>query len=463
MIALYSRVSTAEQAKEGYSIGEQQKRLVAYCQSRGWKNYKQFTDPGYSGGNMKRPALQEMVKAIKDGNVNKVIVYKLDRLSRSQKDTLELLEDIFLPNGVDFISMCENFDTGSAFGKAMVGMFSVFAQLEREQIKERTNLGREARAKEGKWHGSGVAPIGYDYINGELQVNEFESMVIREAYKLYDKGHTYAEIAKILNSQGMCHRYGKWSLQAVSRIFKNPLYAGYVSFNGKEYPGCHEAIIDPETFHEIYEKVMSRHQYHRTPVNDAYLTGKLWCARCGARYTHTSSQTRNGTRISYYSCYSRAKVNNGLIRDPLCKNKIHRCDAFDRLILDELRQLQPGDVKKYRKSIEQTDTAAPLQKELAKLEKQRSKLIDLYSVGDFSVEELRSKIEPINLRKQAIEAQLKNTGKELRSLAEIESTIDSIDSIITSGDRVAIRHLIDLLIDHIDIDGDDITIFWDFD
>ena len=103
MIALYSRVSTAEQAREGYSIGEQQERLTAYCKSRGWSDFKHFTDGGFSGGNMNRPALQDMIKAIKQGTVSKVIVYKLDRLSRSLKDTLELLEDVFLPNNVHFI------------------------------------------------------------------------------------------------------------------------------------------------------------------------------------------------------------------------------------------------------------------------------------------------------------------------------------------------------------------------
>ena len=461
MIALYSRVSTLEQSLNGYSLTEQQERLTAYCKSRGWTGYKHFTDAGYSGGNINRPAMQDMIAAIKDGTISRVVVYKLDRLSRSQKDTLELLEDLFLPHGVDFISMCENFDTGSAFGKAMVGMFSVFAQLEREQIKERTSLGREARAKEGRWHGSGVVPIGYDYIDGELQVNEYEAMIIREAYKLYQKGHTYAEIAKLLNSKGMCHRYGNWSLQAVSRLFKNPIYSGCVTFNGKEYPGSHEAIIDPDTFNAVFEKAKNKHQYHRTPVLDAHLTGKIWCARCGARYTHTSTRSRNGTRISYYSCYSRAKVNRGLIKNTDCRNKIHRSDALDQVIFDELRNLDLGDVKKYRKTVEKTDATAMLHKELTKLEKQRSKLIDLYSIGDFSVDELQSKIEPLNERIQSIQSEL--TGGRCRSIAEIESTINTIGDILDSGDHVAIRGIIDLLIDHIDIDGDDITIFWDFD
>lgn len=122
-----------------------------------------------------------------------VLVWKLDRLSRSQKDTLYLLEDVFLANGCGFVSMLENFDTSTAFGRAMVGILSVFAQLEREQFKERSAIGRVGRAKAGLFHGGGYAPIGYDYYTKEdggqgLVVNEYEAMQVREVYRLYLAG-----------------------------------------------------------------------------------------------------------------------------------------------------------------------------------------------------------------------------------------------------------------------------------
>ena len=184
LTACYARVSTQEQVKEGYSIDEQIERLRSYCEAMGWNRFKIYVEAGASGGNMNRPALQEMLKDIRSGMIEKVVVYKLDRLSRSQKDTLNLIEDEFLAHGVDFISMCENFDTSSPFGRAMVGILAVFAQLEREQIKERMNMGREARAKEGKWVGVGNSPVGYDYIDGALQINEFEAVQIRELFEL---------------------------------------------------------------------------------------------------------------------------------------------------------------------------------------------------------------------------------------------------------------------------------------
>ena len=127
---------------EGYSIQAQTERLQAYCKAKGWGVFHTYTDAGFSGSNMERPALSQLLEDVEAGRVDCVLVYKLDRLSRSQKDTLHMIEDIFLANGCDFVSMSENFDTSTPLGRAMIGILSVFAQLEREQIRERMAMGR---------------------------------------------------------------------------------------------------------------------------------------------------------------------------------------------------------------------------------------------------------------------------------------------------------------------------------
>lgn len=137
----YVRVSTENQL-ENYSIEEQISRLKSYCAAKDMILLKIYTDGGYSGGNTDRPALKQMLADIKTVNVDAVLVYKLDRLSRSQKDTLTLIEDEFLAHDVDFISINENFDTSTPFGKAMIGMLSVFAQLEKDQITVQPPLKR---------------------------------------------------------------------------------------------------------------------------------------------------------------------------------------------------------------------------------------------------------------------------------------------------------------------------------
>ena len=149
-VAIYVRVSTTSQAEEGYSIEEQIDKLESYCKIKDWTVYKVYTDGGFSGSNTERPALERLIKDADRKKFDTVLVYKLDRLSRSQKDTLFLIEDVFIKNGIEFLSLQENFDTSTPFGKAMIGLLSVFAQLEREQIKERMQLGKLGRAKAGK-------------------------------------------------------------------------------------------------------------------------------------------------------------------------------------------------------------------------------------------------------------------------------------------------------------------------
>ena len=169
--ALYIRVSTLEQAQEGYSIGEQKERLIAYCKAKDWIIADIYVDGGYTGSNLNRPGIQKLMS--ETDKFDLVLVYKLDRLSRSQKDTLYLIEEVFKVNNVDFISMQESFDTSTPFGKAMIGLLAVFAQLEREQIKERTWMGKIARIKAGLHQGGGFIPIGYDYHDGKLVINPY--------------------------------------------------------------------------------------------------------------------------------------------------------------------------------------------------------------------------------------------------------------------------------------------------
>ena len=164
-IALYIRVSTEAQAEEGYSIEAQEKILRAECTAKEYDEalIRTYIDAGASGSNIERPALRDLIADSTAGLISTVIVYKLDRLSRSQKDTLYLIEDVFIPNGVDFVSVNERLDTGSPYGKAMIGILSAFAQLERENISLRTRMGMKERVRSGLWPGGGRVPFGYDY------------------------------------------------------------------------------------------------------------------------------------------------------------------------------------------------------------------------------------------------------------------------------------------------------------
>ena len=161
--ALYIRVSTDAQREEGYSIEAQKEMLKAFCVTKNIRNYEFYIDGGFSGSNLERPEMQRLIREVKEKKIDCVIVYKLDRLSRSQRDTLYLIEEVLNPNHVDFISMNESMDTSTPLGRLMLGILSAFAQLERENIKERTRMGMKERVKAGLWPGGGRIPFGYDY------------------------------------------------------------------------------------------------------------------------------------------------------------------------------------------------------------------------------------------------------------------------------------------------------------
>ena len=187
--AIYIRVSTDFQAEEGYSIEAQKEQLTAYCVSKGIKNYDYYIDGGWSGSNIDRPEIQKLIKDVKDEKISHVIVYKLDRLSRSQKDTLYLIEDVFNPHNVDFVSLNESMDTSTPMGRLMLGILSAFAQLERENIRLRTSMGMKERVKSGLWMGGGRIPFGYDYNKEKgILVPNKDAEKVRQIYKLYIEG-----------------------------------------------------------------------------------------------------------------------------------------------------------------------------------------------------------------------------------------------------------------------------------
>ena len=132
--ALYIRVSTEAQAEEGYSIPAQSERLEAYCKAMGWNDFEFYIDGGYSGSNLNRPRMQQLIADVEAKKIEAVVVFKLDRLSRRQKDTLFLIEDVLIPNDVAFVSLNESIDTSTPYGRAMIGILSAFAQLERETL-----------------------------------------------------------------------------------------------------------------------------------------------------------------------------------------------------------------------------------------------------------------------------------------------------------------------------------------
>lgn len=470
MIAIYARVSTAEQAKEGYSIDEQVERLKKYCEAQGRTDYAVYVDAGMTGANMNRAGLQEVIADAKAGKLDKVLVYKLDRLSRSQKNTLWLIEDAFMAHGVDFESMTERFDTGTSFGRAMVGILAVFAQLEREQIKERMTLGKQGRAKSGKYYCSGKKPIGYDIKDKMLYVNEYEAMQIREAYKRYAEGQSLNAITSAFAELGYETKHGRWTNSTLYHVLGNPLYKGIIQNGTESYKGIHEPIVDDALFDAV-QTSKSRYgsRVARNEISASmYLGGRIWCKQCGARYNGWGYK-RNGKAYRYYVCYSK-RGNATMIKDANCKNKIYRAADLEGIIFDEIKKIeldkdyiiQLADGNDNEKEIRAQEIA--INKELEKIKSQKNRLIDLYSLGDIDKEAVAERISVLNQREMTLRAQLqglddkkpKMTPKQARQL------VLGFSDMLERGIHDEIQQIINVLIDRIEIDGDDVYIYWNF-
>lgn len=462
-VGLYPRVSGHEQ-EDNYSIPEQIDRMKKYCESRDWMVYKIYTDSGFSGGNMERPGLQDMIKDVENGNLDMVLVYKLDRLSRSQKETLFLIEDVFEKHGVGFTSMTENFDTSTPHGKFIIGILSVFAQLEREKIKERTMIGKDSRAKEGKWHGGRWIPIGYDYDNGLLIPNEYEAMQVKEIAGLFLKGTPVRTIERMVTEKGYRHKHGEWEAKTIRRVLSNPVNVGMIKNRDNWHKGIHDPILDKKTFDAIQKLMEKRKEEHGgARPHQSLLGGILYCKNCGARYAR---QSYNG--IFSYMCYSRSKKMKKMIKDPNCKNKNYRMEVLEAAILGEIHMLaiDPERIEQLRQNRPHSDTAEKIKaitSEIAKIDTQISKMMDLYALGTIDLDVISEKVADLNSTKTALSKEMDSlnvpdtddvmTDEQIRNIAAL------MKDDLPLEDK---RNIVQSLIYYIEIDEEEVIIHWKF-
>lgn len=460
-VGCYCRVSTIEQAEKGYSIEEQISRMKSYCQAMDWSIFKIYSDPGISGATTDRPGLQMLCDDARSGLLDTVLVYKLDRLSRSQKDALYLIEDVFLGHGVNFVSISENFDTSTAFGRAMIGILAVFAQLERETIRERMTLGKTARAKAGKWHGSKYTPIGYDYDPEQgLIINEYEAMCVRKIFQWFLQGKSIREIELLTMQNGMRHRFGGYNRVTIRYILGNPVYTGKITDKGTIYDGVHQPIIDDETLAKSSKILAQNRDYWdkniRGAKNISLLAGIIFCAKCGARYHRIKWRT-----APVYICYSRSKKIRSMMTAPTCDNKYWHANVLDELIIDQVKSLSfdPGLLQPDANDAPDPGEQAATQKQLERLRKVRSRYMDLYAVDGIPIESLREKIDPLNLQIEALEQKIADMNLP-KSHDAFWSVLHDARYLIDNATTEEKRAILLELIERIEINGDDVRIKW---
>lgn len=313
--AVYTRKSSEEGLEQSFnSLDAQREACLAYIQSQrqeGWRAQPtHYDDGGYSGGSMDRPGLKGLLADIDARKIDTVVVYKVDRLTRSLADFAKIIE-VFDARGVSFVSVTQQFNTTSSMGRLTLNVLLSFAQFEREVTGERIRDKIAASKRKGMWMG-GCIPLGYDVRERRLVVNPKEAEQVRQIFRLYLefgcvkklKAHLDAHGAKSkvrVSKSGNKSGGGAYSRGALYKVLRNRTYLGEVPHKDQSYPGDHEAVIDQE----LWEKVRSRlresirgQRYGRDAAAPSLLRGLVYDAD-GNRFT-PSHAVKRGMRYRYY-------------------------------------------------------------------------------------------------------------------------------------------------------------------
>ena len=428
--AIYIRVSTDYQREEGYSIDAQKEMLEAHCISKGLKHFEYYIDGGFTGSNIQRPEMQRLIHDVKLGKISHVVVYKLDRLSRSQKDTLYLIEDVFNPNGVDFMSMQESMDTSTPLGRLMLGILSAFAQLERENIFERTRMGMRKRVESGLWPGGGNTPYGYDYDKERgILVPNRDAEKVRKMYELYLKGHSTGKIADMLG-----FKYDRLVYQILTRKSN----AGYISYLGKTYLGRHEPIISLETYEETV-RYMKERSVKKVSESNHLLTGLLYCGKCGAKMRYQ----KWGKRDSKIVCYSQDNKPH-LVKDPNCENVKLWAREMEDIVIRDLLEFSFTQAQREAKEISNISLIEILQEQYTAAAVKLKRLYELYGgSGDAvllsAIEDGKKEMKKIQVQIESETEKSKNAKQMLRLQKEI-STLSEAWEYMTIKERKQIAN-----------------------
>lgn len=447
--ALYIRVSTEAQAEEGYSIQAQAERLEAYCKAMGWDHYRFYTDGGYSGSNLDRPEMTRLIADAKGGLVATVVVFKLDRLSRSQKDTLYLIEDVFLPHGVDFISLNESIDTSTPYGRAMIGILSAFAQLERENIYLRTRMGMVERVRQGYWMGGGGVPFGYDYDQtAGILVPNADAPRVRQMYDLYLKGWSAQRIA---DRMGL--KYDK----LVTQILTRKSNIGIITYKGEEYQGLHQPIVPEELFWLVQDRMKERATKNRTAAGGRHLlTGLVYCGSCGARMRYIR-WGKNGYKLR---CYGRDPSKPHMKKGDNCQAEAVWAEDLEAQVLKDLFRVSArlGEGEDLP-----PDPLVQLEGEMDRLESKLRRLYQLFAEGEdpVLVEEVRGVRQQLELlrKEHAAEEATRRRAARLEDLREQAASIREAWPCLTQEERQAvIRDCVERIV----VDGPKVEIYYTF-
>jgi len=422
---IYVRVSTEEQAQEGYSIRAQEQKLKDFARIKDWSIYDIYADEGISGKNItERPAINRLIEDVKKGRVKNVLVFKIDRLTRNTADLIYLV-DLFNEHDCAFNSLMESIDTQTASGRMFLKIIGIFAEFERENIGERVRVACERKAKEGYSLCCLHASYGYDRPKGqELQtINEDQAVIVREIFDLFvNQNISMMGIAKRLNIRKVPTKHNAiWTAGTIRLVLTNCNYIGKVRYhmeedNGFEIDGLHEPIISPEIFAEaqMLLEVNPKASFSKKPRDENYFLGFIRCPKCGRNYISHASypKKKDGTGhfVGAYRCHG---------------SSIHACDAssmthakLERAFCKYMEGL--GDIttseaisfEEQQAENNRKEQLAGYEERLMQLNGKEREIMDLYVADTVSFEQYRQIKERIDKDREFIITEMERLQKQ---------------------------------------------------
>lgn len=421
--AIYIRVSTEEQAEEGYSLAAQERACRMYAEAQGWEVAHVYADEGLSAFKDRledRPQLGQLLHDVKGRKADAVIVHKLDRFFRRARLLIEAVED-FERQGVQFVSYSEQMDFSTPVGRMILTNLAAFAEFYSRNLSTEVAKGKREKAQQGGW--VGPIPIGYEKGPDGGLVPSADAPAVRRIFELYvTRQHSYTTIADELNALGwQTHetrtgRRGRFGRESVRTILGNPAYLGFVSSGGVRYKGNHEPLVSETLFYTVQAIRQERTRFHGSPVrhSQAWLTSVLWCEHCGGKLWHQFGNRNAAGR--YYRCsgISRRECTTKQARALDLEGEMER--ILKLLVVPE--GLAPQIIEEAQRL--RGDVAPPPEVRDAALEARLQQLKQAYNAGILTRSEFERKVREASTKKdQAPRGVVFEVQQALQLLADV--------------------------------------------
>ncbi len=477
--AVYTRKSSDEGLEQDFNSLDAQREagesFVASQRAEGWRCVPtRYDDGGFTGGNMERPALRQLMADIEAGLVDCVVVYKVDRLSRSLLDFARMME-VFEQHGVSFVSVTQQFNTANSMGRLMLNILLSFAQFEREIISERTRDKIAAAKRKGMW-GGGRPILGYDIEarpgGNRLVINEGEAARVRRSFELYlecgsvsQTIHRLDEMAwtnKAWTTKGGRPMGGRpFNKSQMFNLLTNVAYLGKVKHKGDSYDGQHQAIIEADLFNRVGQMLKANRSSNGRGSGNKYgalLKGLVRCKACGAAMIHhyASDRTKSGA-VKHYRYYVCVRAQKRGWHE--CPGPSLPADELENFVVDQIRSLGRDDAllaeavrraqERLRHRVEGLETRRD--RLLEELESQREELRELVESGQerngsaARASGLREEIRALSAESRRLEAQIAAMQDRLLDEDELAGALEAFDPMweaLTTAERERLVHLL---------------------